>query len=134
MSSVEWVGVSMRRVIIACVVGTFLLGALFVVASATGWRSGAEGVEVWWHEGNGPLIKAVFRTTAEGIVHQRRYEPEALKLIFKPVDGFPKPVEGGYSLWTFSPSHYTIDEDSPAVLSDFFTEGAQYWLQITVQD
>jgi hypothetical protein len=125
---------SMRRVIIACAVGAFLLGALMVVSSTLGWGGRARGKEVWWYEGSGPLIKATFRTTGNGIIQEWRYEPEDLKLIFKPADRFSEPAEGDHSLWTFSPASYTIDKSSPGALSDFFAEGAQYWLQIMVQD
>jgi hypothetical protein len=124
----------MRRVIIASAIGALLLGTLLVVASAIGNGGGAKGTEVWWQEGSGPLIKATFRTARGGIVYEWRYEPQNLKLIFKPADRFREPGEGGYSLWTFNSADYTIDGGSPATLGDLFTEGAQYWLQITTQD
>lgn len=125
----------MRRVIIACAGGVFLLGgALLVISSATGSGDSAKGTEVWWYEGGGPLIKATFRTADTGVVQEWRHEPENLKLIFKPADKFPAPVDGDYSSWTFSPNYYTIDKQSPAALSDVFAEGAQYWLQVAAQD
>ncbi len=105
-----------------------------VVSSTLGWGSGAKGTEVWWYEGGGPLIKAVFRTTDNGVVHEWRYEPENLKLVFLPADRFSAPAKGDYSPWTFSPGSYTICKDSPGALSDFFAEGTQYWLQITGQN
>ncbi len=130
----------MRRRILVGVVGALLLGTLLVVPSALGNGGSAKGTEVWWHEGrndSGPLIKAIFQTTASGIVHEWRYEPENLQLIFKPADKFPKPEEGDYVPWTYKPAVYWIDENSPAgdlTLKAFFVEGALYWLQITEQD
>jgi hypothetical protein len=114
---------------IVCAVGILLLAALLVASSAIG-HGGAKGTEVWWYEGNGPLLKASFRTTGSGIVQEWRYEPEGCRLVFTPADRFPAPNKGDYSLWTFSPDQYAIDQASPAALSDFFAEGTQYWLQI----
>jgi hypothetical protein len=119
----------MKRAIIASAAGVLFLGTLLVLASTMG--CGTKGTEVWWQEGSGPLIKATLRTTRSGIIYESRSEPENLKLIFKPADRFHESNEGGYSLWTFNSALYTIDAGSPAKLSDFFAEGAQYWLQIT---
>lgn len=127
----------MRRAIIAGAVGALLLGTLLVIPSALGEGGSAKGTEVWWYEGSqgsGPLIKAIFRITGSGIVHEWRYEPDDRALVFKPVDKFPEPGEGDYHLWTYGPAHYTIAPGSPGDLSNFFTPGAQYWLQITMQD
>jgi len=118
---------------IVCAVGILLLAALLVVSSAIG-HGGAKGREVWWYEGGGPLIKATFRTAGSGIVQEWRYEPEARQLVFTPADRFPEPDKGDYSLWTFSPDQYTIDQESPATLNEFFVEGTRYWLQIMAPD
>ncbi len=87
----------MRRVIIACATGALLLGALMVVSSTLGWGGGAKRTEVWWYEGGGPLVKAVFRTTGNCVVQEWRYEPEERKLVFLPADQFPAPAKGDYS-------------------------------------
>ena len=118
----------------ACAAGALLFGVLMVVFSTLGWGSGAKGTEVWWYEGGGPLIKAVFRTADGGIVREWRYEPEERKLVFLPADRFSAPAKGDYSSWTFSPGYYTIHKDSPGALSDFFATGAQYWLQVAGQN
>ena len=131
---------NMRKAIIVGTVGALLLGTVMLIPSALGKGGSAKGIEIWWHEGrnaNGPLIKAIFRTTGSGIIHEWRYEPDDLALVFKPADRFAAPDDGNYAPWTYNPQVYWIDADSPAgdlTLGAFFAEGAQYWLKITEQD
>ncbi len=127
----------MRRVIPVGAAGALMLTAVLVVLLVLGRGGSAKGTEVWWYEGSlgaGPLIKATFRTTRDGIVHQSRYEPDHRALVFKPIAKFPQPGEGDYQRWTFQPAQYTIAPDSPGQLNDFLTPDVEYWLQITMQD
>jgi len=96
----------------------------------------AGGADIWFYEYGDPttLSKAIFSETGSGIIHQWRYEPQDRHLVFKPVSKFPAPDEGNYFYWRFIASRYTEIDPNPGSLSDFFTDGAWYWVEITHQD
>lgn len=56
------------------------------------------------------------------------------KIWHKPASKFPEPDEGNYFYWRFNASRYTETDTNPGSLSDFFTDGAYYWVEITHQD
>lgn len=126
----------MRKAILVGAVGALLLGTLWAIPSARGKGGSAKGTEIWWYESSGPVHKAIFSTTGSGIVHEWRYEPQNLSLIFKPTWKFPQPDEAGYSLWTYHPHWYRIAPDSPSkkTLDDIFVQYGDYWLHVTTQD
>jgi len=97
----------------------------------------AKGTTIWFYQdGNSTVVyKGVYFNTASGIVHQWRYSPNDLHLVFKPASAFPEPDPGdGYFYWKFVASRYTEVDTFPGSLSDFYTDGAYYWVKITVQD
>lgn len=125
----------MKRITIGFLIGCVIIAALAVPALAKGGSS--KGSDIWWYDSGEPgtLFKAIYKKTGSGIIHQWRYLPENLHLIFKPVSKFPNtPDEGGYFLWTFHELIYTEEDDNPGSLSDFFRDGADYWVKITTQD
>jgi hypothetical protein len=126
----------MRKAIIVCAVGALLLGTLLVIPSALGKGDSAKRAEVWWYEaGSTSLHKAIFQTTGSGIVHEWRYEPEHLTMVFKPANKFREPDEGDYTDWTYDWWLYTpVDSPSHKTLDGFFTRDAHYWCEITMQD
>lgn len=125
----------MKRITISFLIGCVILAALAVPALAKGGSS--KGSDIWWYDSGDPgtLFKAIYKKTGSGIIHQRRYLPENLHLIFKPESKFPNtPDEGGYFSWTFDESICTDADDSPGSLSDFFTHDTDYWVKIITQD
>ena len=125
----------MKKMVVVLLIGLLMVAALAVPALAKGGSS--QGSDIWVYQGEDPgtLIKAIYKQTGSGIIHQWRYYPVDLHFVFKPASKFPSaPDEGGYFYWRFTASQYTETDSNPGSLSDYFTDGAYYWVKITVQD
>ena len=124
----------------------FLASIVVIAVPVVAKGGSSKGTDVWFkyapdggtryqgiYQG---IFQGIFYTTGSGIVHQRRYEPNDLHLVFKPVANFPNPPdEGGWFLWPYHATAYYEDPSWPdeGNLGDFFTDGAQYWVEITTQ-
>lgn len=126
----------MKRLLTICAVATLVVAMLLSATPLLAVGGSAGGADIWFYQDGDPdtLSKAIFSGTASGIIHQWRYEPQDLHLVFKPALKFPEPDEGNYFHWQFIASTYTETDDNLGELSDFFTDGAYYWVEITHQD
>ena len=126
----------MKRLLTICAVATLVVAMLLSATPLLAAGGSAGGVDIWFYQDGDPttLSKAIFSKTSSGIIHQWRYEPQDLHLVFKPASKFPEPDEGNYFYWRFNASRYTETDTNPGSLSDFFTDGAYYWVEITYQD
>jgi len=126
----------MKRLLTICAVATLVAAMLLVATPLLAAGGSAKGADIWFYQDGNPatLCKAIFSKTASGIIHQWRYEPQDIHLLFKPASKFPEPDEGNYFYWQFNASRYTETDTNPGSLSDFFTDGAWYWVEITYQD
>ena len=113
------------RMIAAVIVALFVAGLFFAVPVAA---KGAEKVDVTWVHG-GITYKAIFLTTGSGIIHQFRYMPNELHVVYKPVDKFPNMPRG--EGWT-GPHPKSGLTGGYAVLEAIFT-AAEYWAHVNYQ-
>lgn len=86
--------------------------------------SGEEVEEVW----------AKFQTTGSGIVHEWRYSPEHVHVIFKPTGKFPMPEgDGWWGPWKYTSQYDECDSPSKVSLDDVFDDDSEWWVLIVEQ-
>lgn len=126
----------MRKLVTISAIATLVVAMLLVATPLLAKGGSAKGADIWVYQDGKPetLIKAIYSKTRSGIIHQWRYEPVDLHLLFKPASKFSEPDEGGYFYWRFTASIYTETDTNPGQLADFFTDGAYYWVKIEAQD
>ena len=119
-----------KRILILLVVVLALAATASVV-----WAHGgsANGDDVCWMQGS-TEVRATFYETRSGIIHQWRYSPQHLHLVFKPKARFPEePDEGSWFSWPYTGQYDECDPLSDTILDEVFEIGSSYWVEITVQ-
>lgn len=126
----------MKMLVTISAIATLVVAMLLVATPLLAKGGSAKGADIWFYQGGDPgtVFKGIYSKTGSGIIHQWRYEPVDLHLLFKPASKFSKPDEGGYFYWQFTASIYTETDLNPGELADFFTDGAYYWVKIETQD
>lgn len=123
----------MKKVLFPMLAVVLTLSLVLMATPALAKGGSSKGTDVWFQLGS-QTYKNIFYTTGSGIVHEWRYEPNDLHLVFKPLSKFPNQPDGFWGPWSYNIPPYQELDDDDGNLADFLTPGDQYWVQITIQD